>query len=266
MRPFLAIAVVAVAALGGACMTVTTIDGVQVASPPPPPQPGDAESRKRAEIRLQLAASYYQKGQFSIALEEVQRALVQDPNNPTAHGLQGLIYMDMGDRREAEASFARGLKIEPANPELNNNYGWFLCQTGRERESIDYFQRAAQDKLYATPAMPLQNAGVCLLQVRDLATSEQYLRRSFELDASSPVTKYHLTRLYLAKREPERAQFYFGLLEKQIDATAETLWLGLRLARAKGDLRTERQYADDLQRKFPDSREASALRRGAFDD
>lgn len=266
LRPLLTCAVLAVAAVGAACMTVTTVDGVPVASPPPPAVPGDAESRKRSEIRLQLAASYYQKGQFSVALEEVQRALQADPNSAMAHGLQGLIYMDMGDRREAEASFARGLKIEPANPELNNNYGWFLCQTGRERESVDYFTRAAQDKMYATPAMPLQNAGVCLLQVRDLPTSEQYLKRSFELDASSPVTKYHLTRLYLAKKEPDRAWFYLGLLEKQIDATAETLWLGVRVARAKGDQRTEHQYSEDLRRRFPDSREASALRRGAFDD
>lgn len=262
----LACAALAASALATGCQTVTTVDGVPVAPPPPAPQPGDPESRKRAEIRLQLAASYYQKGQFSIALEEVQRALQQDPNNVQAHGLQGLIYMDMGEQREAEAAFARGLKLEPANPELNNNYGWFLCNTGRERESIDHFQRAAQDKLYATPAMALQNAGVCLMKLRDYAGAERYLRRAFELDASSPVTKFHLSRLYLAKGEPDRAWFYYGLLEKQINATAETLWLGLRVARAKGDVRTERQFADDLRRKFPDSAEASRLRRGAFDE
>lgn len=262
MRSWIPLAAAALSALAAACTTTTASDG----TPTSAASAVDADARKRADIRLQLAASYYQKAQFNIALEEAQRALQADPNYAEAYGLLGLIYMDLGDRREAEANFARALKLDPASPELNNNYGWYLCQTGRERESIEYFLRAAQNKLYATPGKAMQNAGVCMMRVRDYASAEQYLRRSFELDATSPFTKFQLARLYLATRQLERAAFYYGLLEKQVDATAETLWLGLRIARAGGDLRTERQFADELRRQFPNSPEASALRRGAFDD
>jgi type IV pilus assembly protein PilF len=265
MRPWIPMAAAVLSLLAAACTTTGAVDEGQP-SAAPAPAPVDADARKRADIRLQLAASYYQKAQFNIAIEEAQRALQADPNYAQAYGLLGLIYMDLGDRREADANFARALKLDPASPELNNNYGWYLCQTGRERESIEYFQRAAQNKLYSTPGKAMQNAGVCMMRVRDYQAAEQYLRRSLELDASSPFTKYHLAQLYLATRQLDRAAFYYGLLEKQIDATAETLWLGLRIARASGDLRTERQLADELRRQFPNSREASALRRGAFDD
>lgn len=256
----------ALSLLAAACTTTTTttVDGAPVAATTAATV--DADARKRAEIRLQLAASYYQKAQFNVAIEEAQRALQADPNYAAAYGLLGLIYMDLGDRREADANFARALKLDPASPELNNNYGWYLCQTGRERESIEYFLRAAQDRLYATPGKAMQNAGVCMMRVRDYAAAEQHLRRALELDATSPFTKFHLARLYLATGKLDRASFYYGLLEKQVDATAETLWLGLRIARAGGDVRTERQFADELRRRFPDSPEASALRRGAFDD
>ncbi|MEW5880927.1 MAG: type IV pilus biogenesis/stability protein PilW [Pseudomonadota bacterium] len=264
MRSWILPAAAALSMLGTACTTTTTVDGSQAAATAAPAV--DPDARKRADIRLQLAASYYQKAQFNVALEEAQRALQADPNYAEAYGLLGLIYMDLGDRREADANFARALKLDPASPELNNNYGWYLCQTGRERESIEHFVRAAQTKLYATPGKAMQNAGVCMMQVRDYKAAEQYLRRSLELDATSPFTKFHLARLYLATRQLDRAAFYYGLLEKQIDATAETLWLGLRIARASGDVRTERQFADDLRRLFPNSPEASALRRGAFDD
>ena len=45
--------------------------------------------------------------------------------------------------------FALGLAA--GDPEINNNYGWFLCQNGREQLAINYFMAAAKNPLYATP-------------------------------------------------------------------------------------------------------------------
>ena len=178
----------------------------------------------------------------------------------------GLIYMDLGDRAAAETNFKRSLQIEPGNSETLNNYGWYLCRTQRERESIEYFQRAAANRLYATPAMPLRNAGTCMMQVRDYKLAEEYLRRSFEIDAASAASKYQLARLYLITKQYDRAGFYYSLLERSVDSTAETLWLGLRIARGNGDLRTEQKLATDLRRRFPTSREAGLLQAKMFDE
>jgi type IV pilus assembly protein PilF len=249
-----------------ACTTTTTVNGVTVPDARPSAQQAESDPRKRAEIRLQLAASYYQKGQLSIALEEVRRALQADPNYGLAHSMLGLIYLDLGDRREAEASYAQALRLDPNNPEVLNNHGWYLCQTGHERDSIDFFQRAAGNRLYRTPGLAMQNAGLCMLRVQDTGAAEGFLRRSFELDAANPITKYQLARLYLANKQVDRANFYYGLLEKGPNAPAELLWLGLRIARANADLRLERQLADELRRRFPNSAEAAALARGAFDE
>jgi type IV pilus assembly protein PilF len=267
MSPFIRILAASAAALGAlglaGCQTTTTVNGVTVASTT---SANDVEARKRAQSRLALATGYYQQRQYPVAIEETRRVLQIDPGNAGAYGLLGLIYMELDDRREAEANLTRALKLEPDNPEWLNNYGWFLCRGGREKESIEYFDRAAQNKLYATPALALQNAGVCLMRVRDMKGAEQYLRRSFELDAGNPVVKFNLSRVYLAERQLERAQFYFGLLDGTVDASPETLWLGLRIARARGDGRTERQLGDELLRRFPSSVEAASLRRGAFSD
>jgi len=252
--------------LVSACTTTTTVNGVQVPEANPNAPLNVADARKRAEIRLQLAANYYHNGQLSIALEEVRRALQADPNYGLAHSMLGLIYFELGDRREADTSYAQALRLDPSNPEILNNHGWYLCQTGRERDSIDFFQRAAANRLYRTPALAMQNAGLCMLRVKDTAAAEGYLRRSFELDASNPVTKFQLARLYLANKQPDRAGFYYGLLEKGPTAPAELLWLGIRVARANADLRVEKQLADELRRRFPNSTEAAALARGDFDE
>lgn len=256
-------ALVAVALAG--CETTTEINGQPAATPTQTP-PTDAELRKRATLRLQLAGTYYQKGQFNVAIEEAQRALQLDSSYADAYNLLGLINMDAGKPAEAESNFQRALQLESDNGQTLNNYGWFLCQTGRERQSVDYFRRAVDARSYLTPALPMQNAGLCMLRIRDSKSAEEFFRRAFELDASNPVAKYHLARLYLAGRQLERARFYYGLLPRGQDANSEVLWLGLRIARAEGDVRTERELAADLRRRFPDSREAAFLRREAFDE
>lgn len=254
--------VAGLAAMLTGCQSTTTVNGQPVA----PQERREADPVKRAEIRLQLAASYYQNRQYQIAIEEANRAIELDPRSAMGYSILGLIYMDLDDRALAEQNFARALRIDGDNPEINNNYGWFLCRTGRERAAIEYFDRAAANRLYTTPALALRNAGICTLQLKDYAAAEGYLRRSFEMDATSPVTKFQLTRLYLATRQLDRANFYFGLLEREFGQTAEVAWLGLRLARAAGDVRGERQYADVIRTRFPSSPEATLLRRGAFDE
>ena len=53
-----------------------------------------------------------------------------------------LVVAGVGGFDKADANFRQGLKLSPKDPELNNNYGWYLCQTGRQRESIRYFDVA----------------------------------------------------------------------------------------------------------------------------
>jgi type IV pilus assembly protein PilF len=254
----------------GACTTttVTTSSGEVVAKGPERvvATAGAADARTRARARADLAAGYYRTGQLAVALDEARRAATIDPGFADTYGLLGLIYMDMNEPANAEESFQRALKLDPASSELANNYGWFLCQTGRERDAIQYFDRALRDPLYSTPARAGQNAGSCLIKAKDYAGAERYLRRSFELDASSAATKYLLARTYLQTGQVDRATFYYNLLARSVESTPETLWLGLRIARANGDVRTESQLANELRERFPRSPEVSALARGDFND
>jgi type IV pilus assembly protein PilF len=260
----------ALALLSAACTTTTTTtvsnDGSSRITTERSTKVTEGDLRNRARARTDLAAGYYRNGQLAVALDEARRAAALDASYAEAHGLLGLIYMDMKEPRDADESFQRALKLDANNSELNNNYGYFLCNTGRERESIEYFNQAIRDPLYRTPARANQNAGACLMKIKDYAGAERYLRRSFELDAGMAVPKFLLSRLYLATNQVEKATFYYNVLAKSIESSAESLWLGLRVARANADLRTETQLANELKQRFPQSPEAAALARGDFDD
>jgi len=226
----------------------------------------DSETRRRAQIRLELATGYYQQGNYNQALEELRSSLSIDPTNAQAYGLLGLVYMDLGDRQRAEESFQRALRIAPEDSELLNNYGWYLCQTDRPRESIAQFQAALKNPLYATPARPLHNAGICSMRAGDATGAEAYFQRSFQIDPRNPVAMYHLGELYLKRGDLERARFMSQRLLQSYPASAETLWLAIRVDRKAGDRDSFASLSSQLRRQFPASREANLLQRGAFGD
>ncbi len=242
-----------------------TVRGERGTSPVSSASTPSDELRRRAKIRLELSANHFQQRNFPLALQEADQAVAIDPSLGASYGMLGLIYMAIGDRVKADDNFLRALQLDPKDAELNNNYGWYLCQTGRQREAIPYFNNALEDRLYATPSKPLHNAGICLLQIGDEAGAENYLLRSFQADPGSAVAMFNLGELYLKRRNLERARFYAERLLSAYQPTSETLWLSLRAARLAGDQAYAGRLASQLRSRFPQSREAGLLQRGAFE-
>lgn len=226
----------------------------------------DTEERRRARIRLELAAGYYQQRNYSVALDELRQALTIDPDYGAAFGMLGLVYMELKENDLADQSFRKALTLMPGNPELNNNYGWFLCRTGRQEQSLPYFEKAASDPLYQTPARPLYNAGICMRQTEDEEKALAYLHRAFQVDPSNAVTLYNLADIYLARKDAERAHFYSQRLLKAYQPTAQVLWQAARVAHMRGDTVEFESIASQLRSGFPTSPEASLLAQGKFGD
>lgn len=224
------------------------------------------DSERRARIRLQLAVGYYEQRQLPVALEELRQALQADPRLADAYSMRGLIYMEMGENKLAEDNFQQALRLVPNSPDYNNNYGWFLCQTGRERQSIAYFETALKSRAYQSPAKAFNNAGICSLKLNDRKSAEHYLTQAFQNDPGNPSTSFNLARVYYDKRDHERARFYLSRLLKADIMTAEVLWLAIRVERRLGDRATEASLATQLRRRHPASPEFAAYQRGAFDD
>lgn len=233
---------------------------------PLPESNEESDARRRARIRLELGASYYQQGNFKVALDELRQAVSADPDYAPAYGMIGLVYMAIGENARADENFLRGLRLAPADSDLNNNYGWFLCQTGKARESLDYFARALRNPLYTTPARPLHNAGICALRLGDTAAAESYFLRSFQVDPSNPVAMFNLAELFLKRGDIERARFYSQRLVANFDPSPEILWLALRIERKAGNRDVQASLESQLRRRFPASGEAAKLAKGEFED
>lgn len=255
-----ALAVVLSSLLGG-CATTQQAAAPEMLTPSDEP-----EGRRRARIRLELASNYYAEGKTEVALDELKQAIAADPSYPDLYNLRGMIYMRLGDNRQAEDSFRRTLALNPRDPDAAHNYGWLLCQTQRYPEATRAFQQALALPLYADRAKTHMALGVCQARSGLLPEAEANLTRAYELDPGNPITGYSLARLLYQRGEYPRAQFYIRRLNNSELANAESLWLGIRVENRMNDAAAMGQLSEQLRKRFPQSRERASLDRRAFDE
>lgn len=226
----------------------------------------ESDVRRRARIRLELAAGYLQRGQTTVALDEVKQVLNTDPSYADAYHLRSLIDMSLGDLPSAEDNLRRAQSLRPGDPDIMHNYGWLQCQRQRYADANQWFERALAVPMYGARSKTLMSQGICYDRAGRSGDAEQTLLRSYELDAANPIVGYHLAGLALRRGDAKRAQFYIRRVNNGEYSNAESLWLGIRIERALGDTVAMRQLGDQLQKRFPDSKELLAFERGAFDE
>jgi type IV pilus assembly protein PilF len=224
---------------------------------------GDA--RNRARLHTELAGLYYSRGNMNVALEELRIAVAADPNHAPAYGLYGLVYWELKENKLAEQNFDRALRLAPNEAEINHNYGWFLCQTDREKESIAFFMNAVRNPLYPTPWRSYSVAGLCSLRMKNVKDAEEFFQRALRADPDEPLSLLQLAQIrYRQGRVPE-ARTMVERHNKLVTPSAESLWLALRIERKGGQRMQEQSYATQLRRRYPGSDEFRKLQRGEYD-
>jgi type IV pilus assembly protein PilF len=229
-----------------------------------PSLPTPKDSRTRAKAHTELGALYFQDGNLIVALEELTLAAAIDPDYAPAFSTRGLVLFYVKEFESAEKDFQRALDLDESNPEINNNYGWFLCQTGHEREAIQYFERAYKNPLYQTPANAYLNAGACLIKLDELDAAQDTLEKSLRLMPGNPQIIYHLADISYRRGNFDAARKRMSEVVRMIEPGPEMLWLLLRIERRLGNRADERSLATQLRRKFPDSAEYQELLKGNY--
>ncbi|MHB1115696.1 type IV pilus biogenesis/stability protein PilW [Sideroxydans sp.] len=223
----------------------------------------DERARNSAKIHTELAASYFEREQYSIALQELGAAMQADDEYAPAYNVRGLVRMRLREDALADKDFRRALQLDPRSASALNNYGWFLCQRGHPKESIAKFLDALKDPLYNTPDMAYANAGVCAIKAGDLVAAESYLERALILHAGMPEAQIGLAELNYIRGDYSMAKVHLMRFMQVYEAlTPEHLWLAVRVERKAGDRNAAASYALQLRKRFPDSREAQLLQAG----
>jgi len=247
-------AFLAVAVLLTGCASVGLQSRDQGAYIPVSQRTPTSEIEKGAKIHTELAGAYFADSQIQTAQEEVTVALAYDTSYAPAHSMQGLIYMRLGDLARADASFAKARRLEPRDPNIANNYGWYLCNTGRSQKGFSMVKQALDSPLYQTPVRAIVNIGDCHLHSGDLNQATTSYQRALVLSDNNNV----LAHLGLARVDYKRGQYADSLRKSQAmlskyGASPGVLWQALISARGMQDTNTEMRFAAQLKNRFPRS-------------
>ena len=223
------------------------------------------DPRNRAKLHTDLASLYFGTGNFGVALEELRIAQSADSNYAPTHGMFGLVYMELKENSRAEESFERALRLSPNDSDINHNYGWFLCQTGREPESIKYFLQAIRNPLYPAPWRSYSAAGVCTLKTKQAKDAEAFFERALKLEPDEPASLLNLGQIRYRQGNVGEARKLVARHNKLVTPSAESLWLAVRIERRLGERLQEQAFANQLRRRYPDSAENRALQRGQYE-
>ncbi len=249
----------------------------QPPAPAPAPQPVSQaapqveapqvfDPQASAKIHTELAALYYQAGDPRTALDEVRIALAADPKYHQAYSVRGLIHASLKENAKAEADFSKALNLAPKDPDVNNNMGWYLCESGRPREAIAYFMTAVRDPLYQTPDRAYTNAGTCSMRAGDLDGAQRYLLQAVQVSRDgAPAARLQLAQLFYLRGNFNESRVYLTeALRAMEPPPVEALWLGVRLERRLGNQQAEAAFTSQLRNRYPTSPEYQEFLKGNF--
>jgi type IV pilus assembly protein PilF len=211
-----------------------------------------------AQINTQLGIAYMHDGNLALAKEKLEKALREGPDEPAVHSAMALLYDRMNKPQQADGEFREALRLAPQDPDILNNYAIYLCRTGRTDEGVKQFLDAAQNALYATPAVAFTNAGVCLRTAKHYDQATEQFRKALAARPNFGEAAFQLidTDFALGKLKDARSLLdsYLGAF----DPTPDLLLIGVRVARAQGDRMAAERFWRRLRESFPTSDQARA--------
>ena len=226
----------------------TTINGN------PDPKPKDA-----AKYNARLGAEYLRKGRMKLADEKLKKALEQNPRSADAHHYFAILQQALGQTDQAQKHFTKAVKYSPDNPEINNNFGSFLCKHKKYSAAESHFQVAIKDPLYSTPAFALTNAGVCAHDAGQLSKAESYLDKALKKQANFSPALYATAKLAYDQRNYSRSQAFLFRYNEIMGENAKSLALCKQIHVQLGEIRKADECSSKLLRKYPNSKEAVSL-------
>jgi len=248
------VAIVLLVMLLAGCVSQSTVE-VKAAE-----QAGVTGPAQRAQIHTERAGEYYRLGNYSVALDAALQAVSVMPAHAQAHNMLGIIYMQLREDSKAATAFEQAFRIAPNDPEILNNYGWFVCQRQNASQSMQYFKAALRDPLYATPERAMYNAAVCARKAGDNAAAEAQLRAAVQRQPLYGPALIELADiLYGQGRMKDAENMIARHMAVVQQPTADALAIGVRIARANRDKASEVSYLQQLKRRFPDSPQTQSV-------
>src|ERR1051326_7310035 len=146
---------------------------------------------------IDLSIAYFHVEQYSKGIEPLQRVLVTDMKNPTAHHMLGKSYFMMGEFDKAGRELQEAHKLTPSDYDIEYTLGLCYLKQKNVAQAKQLYEGMA-DRMGNRPALRVL-IGRAYRETGFLAESIEEFKKAIALDPKFPRVHYYLGLTYLYK-------------------------------------------------------------------
>jgi len=218
--------------------------------------PESVDYVKAAKLNVELGLGYLNQDQVARAKSKLLRAKTLAPELPEVHYSYGYFLERVGEIEAADKAYQKAVSLNSKGGNEHNNYGAFLCRQHQYRKAEKHFLKAIDDPNYPNPAEALENAGVCVNQIPDVAKATEYFEKALRYDSNRPTALLELAMIRYQDKQYSQATEYHNRYAQIAKPNARYLLLGIELAKKAGDKNKVASYQLLLNKQFPDAAKA----------
>lgn len=218
--------------------------------------PESVDHVKAAKLNVELGLNYLKQEQVSRAKSKLLRAKKLAPELPEVHYSYGYLLEYVGEIPAAEKEYQKAVSLNPKGGNERNNLGTFLCRQHQYRKAEKEFLKAIDDPNYPNTAEALENAGVCVNQIPDVAKAVEYFEKALRYDPNRPTALLELAMIRFQEKQYQQANEYHQRFAQISKPNARFLLLGIELAKRSGDKNKVASYQLLLNNQFPEAAKA----------
>lgn len=217
-----------------------------------------ADPEKAVDNYTQLGIGYIKQGRYDRARARINRALEIDPDYAPANNAMALLLQSEREPELAEEYFLKSIELDSSFSQGQYNYGMFLMRNDRYKKACKHLNNAAQDVEYQQRGKAFQNLGLCYYRDGQVDLAISTYERMLKVQRFNAPVLVNLSTLLYEKGRFDDAQQYYNRFTRIVERkksqhSANSLWLGIRLARVNGNSEEEKKLSEELKNSFPDS-------------
>jgi type IV pilus assembly protein PilF len=231
----------------GACTTTDYLEPVDL--------------KRASQLNAELGIGYINEGQYQRAKYKLDKAIKFDSSNPQAYHYMAELYRRLKEYDKAGEYYEKALSLAPNDTNIQNNYGIYLCDTGKYEKAYKHFEKIIADPLYAARAGAYENIGLCALREGKLKLAQNSFDSALQINPKMPKSLIQLAQLSYDEGLNNQAYTYYQRYVAIAPQTPESLWIGILLESEHGNKDTVASYKTLLKGKYPNSEEAKRLKK-----
>lgn len=210
-----------------------------------------------ADTYTQIGYRHFERDNLFEAKRALNQALELDRRSYGAHLGLARVFEREREVELAEKHFNDSIRFG-GGTESRFQYAVFLYNERRLEEALDQFQKVTQDTFYERRAQSFEFQGLTARRLEETDLAIMSYERAVTLNRS--LANSHLALAELRREQgqiPQAYRAYGNYVELvragQVNQTASSLWLGIRLANAMSDVDLQSSLELMLRNRFPES-------------